>query len=386
MKKTIAFILTGFTALSLVACGKTDAEVPAQDTTEVAAEEVTTAAAEESTTELVGMANPWVDITEEEANAKFAKLFKAPEGATNVSWSEMPSAADPSGFPSELVQMNFTLDNMDFTARIQATTEDKADISGMFYEWTATNTGILAGWAGGNMPANFYRYVGDSEMADLCSWYDIETGYAYTLGVTAPDLEGFDIQAVAEAIYAPENEPGFNMPSDAIEPTIDITGCDTFTQIVDKLPAGYGYANASFGGTDVLLVADYIYDNNAGEGDVANVTTEADVFFYNEEGVPTFAGRVNSGGTAYPITISGDRLMTGGNHYVRCYSFMAGGLVIEEEASVVYDTNGGETYYITSDTHDTGADENGQVADSKKLDELFEEFNNGEVVLFDVVG
>ena len=41
----------------------------------------------------------------------------------------------------------------------------------------------------------------------------------------------------------------------------DITGCDTFTQIVDKLPAGYGYANVTFGGTDALLVTDYTYDN-----------------------------------------------------------------------------------------------------------------------------
>ena len=75
----------------------------------------------------------------------------------------------------------------------------------------------------------------------------------------------------------------------------------------------------------------------------------------------------------------------GGNHYVGAYSLLAGGLVIEEEAYVEYDSNGSETYFVHSDTHDAGGDENGQVSDSTKLDKMFDEFMNGEVIELSVV-
>ena len=385
-KRTAAVIIACIAAFSAAACGHIEEAVPAEEVPAGTVSEGTASVetvTEESRTEA---ANPWVEITEEKANLIYSKLFKAPDGATNVIWSEMPSAADETGFPGTVLQMAFTLDGMDFTARIQATDEEKADISGMYYDWTEKDTGTLKGWGGDNMPAAFYRYKGDKEAAALCCWYDIEAGYAYTLGVTAPDLEGVDIRTYAEAIYAPEHEPGYNMPDDSDEPSIDITGCDTFTQIVDKLPAGWGYANAGMGGTDVLLVTDYTYDNNGGEGDPFYATTKADIFYYDAEGVPTFAGCINSSGTAYPLTEYGDRIYTGGHHFVRVYTFQAGRIVIDEEAYAVYDSDGKATYYVLSDTHDTGAGEDGLVDDGTRLDEMFTEFMEGQTIEFSVVG
>ena len=385
MKKTIAFIITGLTALSLVACGQTaeaPAEAPAEETVQEAVEET-----DPEKEEAVGMANPWRDITEEEANSIYAKLFKAPEGATDVKWSIMDSAADPSGFPGPLVQMMFTLDGREFTARMQTAPEDSADISGMFYDWTVTDDATLHGWGGDNMPATCSRYVGENEYADLCSWYDIEYGAAYTLSVTDKDLDGFDIQAIAEAIYNPENEPGFNMPDDDEEAHVpfDITGCDTFTAIVDKLPSGYGYANANIDGTDVLLITEYTYDNNAGEGTPFYAAIDADVFYYNQDGAPAYGGFVQAGGTAYPLTIADGKLYCGANHFVKAYTFNDWAY-IDEWTTVEYDTDGNGTYYAFSDLHDVeGVDENGQLPDDSMMQKMYDTMANGEIIEFSVV-
>ena len=142
------------------------------------------------------IANPWKEITEEEAGKHTTRMFKVPDGAQNVTWS----MNDSENKENPLIQVNFTLDGLDFTARTQYGAPEYADISGMYYEWTAKDEGKLGGWGSGNMDAKFFRYVGD-ECADLCTWYDIEIGIAYSLSTTAKDLDGFDIQAVAEAMY-----------------------------------------------------------------------------------------------------------------------------------------------------------------------------------------
>ncbi|WP_031555151.1 hypothetical protein [Oribacterium sp. FC2011] len=164
--------------------------------------------------ELVGLANPWRDITYDEAFEVVAKLFKAPEGATNEKWSICESVADPSGVPGPLVQLSFDLDGMSYTAREQVTGDNAEDISGMYFEWTSAEDITLASWADGQMEGKYYRYIGEKECADVITWYDIEYGASYSLSVTAEDLDGFDLQAVAEAMYDPSTQPGFNAPDE----------------------------------------------------------------------------------------------------------------------------------------------------------------------------
>ncbi len=377
MKKTIALIMTGLTALTLAACGS-QTQAPEEPAAREAPAE---AASTEASEEVVGLANPWTDITEEEAYQLVANGFSAPEGATNVVWSKMVS---PENESRPLVQMTFDLDGMSFTARQQTTGDTPEDISGMYYDWTVEDDVTLANWADGNMPAQCKRYIGENETADLCTWYDIELGDSYSLSVTAPDLEGFDIQAIAEQIYDPAKQVGANMPDDEdAHIPMDITGCDTFTQIVDKLPAGWGYSNATVDGVDVLVVTENTFNNDPDGEQMAAI--DADVYFY-DNGAPAYAGYVTSGGTAYPLTVADGKLYTGGNHYVQCFSMIDFGLVIEEEAWVEYDTDGAATYYAHSDLHDMpGADENGQVEDDTKLNELFDKMLEGEVIVFDVV-
>ena len=144
----------------------------------------------------VGIANPWREVTEEEAKESTPNLFKAPEGATGVTWRIM----DDGTSDHPLVELDFDYDGLSFCARAKYGAAEDEDISGMYYDWTVTDDATLATWAGGLMQGKTYRYVGENEYADLITWYDIEVGIAYSLSTTAKDLDGFDIQAVAEAM------------------------------------------------------------------------------------------------------------------------------------------------------------------------------------------
>ncbi len=205
MKKTIATMMTGLMVLSLSACGSVTASKEAP-----AAEAATEAAVETATEETAGLANPWRDATEEECYRLAGNGFSAPEGATNVKWSIMDTGEEY----RELVQMTFDLDRLSFTARQQNTGDDPQDISGMFYEWAVEDDVTLANWAGGNMKGTVKRFVGEDRYVDVCTWYDVETGASYSLSTEDKDLDGFDIQAVAEAIYDPNKQFGANAAED----------------------------------------------------------------------------------------------------------------------------------------------------------------------------
>lgn len=151
----------------------------------------------------VQIANPWRDITEAEAKELCPHSFGVPAGAENVVWSAMD--ADSDGVPGALVQLSFDLNGDSFTAREQVTGDKEADISGMYYEWTQQDDITLVNGADSQMKGKYYRYIGEDEWADLCTWYDKEAGISYSVSVSSKDLDGFDLQAIAEALYVPEN-------------------------------------------------------------------------------------------------------------------------------------------------------------------------------------
>ncbi|MBR4549633.1 MAG: hypothetical protein IKO83_06925 [Oscillospiraceae bacterium] len=183
MKKILVFILLSM-MLTLAACGQ---KSPAAETPQ--------------STAAVQLANPWHDITEAEAREICPRSFVVPEGAENVNWCVMDSAADPSGVPGALVQLSFDLNGNSFTAREQVTGGTEIDQSGMYYDWTVEDESDLQFWADGKMPCKTYRYFDENGFADLCTWYDKENGVSYSLSVTAKDLDGFDLRAVAGAMY-----------------------------------------------------------------------------------------------------------------------------------------------------------------------------------------
>ncbi|MBQ9437455.1 MAG: hypothetical protein IJU50_03915 [Lachnospiraceae bacterium] len=363
MKRKISFVIVfalGLT-LALSACGKS--KPTGADTTQ----ETGNPSAESDID--IGVPNPWRDVTEEEAQEVCDKLFKAPEGARNIAWSIM----DPIDVSDEavrpLVQLGFSLEGLSFTARAQQGVKEEEDISGMYYTWDVTEDIILTNWGMGGMPGKIYRYNREKETAELCTWYDAENRIAYSLSVSAPDLDGFDIQAVAEALNGEADDYFASGP-------MDISDCDTFTQIVDKLENGRGYANAVLEGTDVLLVSSGTYDN---EGVQAAI--DAEIFSYDSNGKPQYSGYVGAGGTAYPLAVKDGMLYAGGNHFVRKWTVKDGALILVEAAQEVFDEEGNATQYHQDEEQANYA----EVPDDSELTRLFDELMDAEVIEFTAV-
>ena len=161
--------------------------------------------------------------------------------------------------------------------------------------------------------------------------------------------------------------------------SIDISGCDTFTQIVDKLDKGKGYANATIGDADVLMVSSGTYEWEKGE----YAAIDSDIFIY-KDGAPVYLTTVAAGGTAYPLAVKDGNLYVGGNHYMLKYLIDDGFLIEAEEAYVKYDTEGNDTfYYRTCNSQFEDYDE--KTAESR-FDELFEEQGTAEVISFQPAG
>ena len=182
MKKTIAAVVL-ISMLALASCGQPlpAAEAPQSGEAPQPAESAQ-------------LANPWREITEAEAKELCPLSFAVPAGAENVRWSVMESAEEP------LVQLSFDLDGNSFTARAQVTGDAEADLSGMYYDWTYQSDESLKNWA--DALCHTFRYIGEEGYADLCTWYDEENAVSYSLSVTAEDLDGFDLLAIAEALHS----------------------------------------------------------------------------------------------------------------------------------------------------------------------------------------
>ncbi|MCR5209696.1 MAG: hypothetical protein K6C99_05765 [Lachnospiraceae bacterium] len=215
---------------ALSACGKdTPAQPPVIDTetesttqapeadaaaTEAAATAATEATATEAPADVtdteaqVGMANPWVEITEDEARELCPRLFTLPDGASVQEWYKCEELADTDANVGPLVQLSFEKGGNNFTARAQYGAKEDDDISGLYVDWTVGPEDVtLANWGEGHMKGKAYRSIDETGYVDLITWYDVEIGIKYSLSVAAADLDGFDLQAVVEQMYCPDNEP-----------------------------------------------------------------------------------------------------------------------------------------------------------------------------------
>ncbi len=163
------------------------------------------------------------------------------------------------------------------------------------------------------------------------------------------------------------------------EASIDISGCDTFTQIVDKLDTGKGYANVTIGDTDVLLIADGTYE---WESDLF-AAIDAEIYFY-KDGAPAYLATVSAGGTAYPLAVKDGNLYVGGNHFMSKYLIDNGFLVETEEAYVEYNGDENGTYYYKT-CNSQFEDYDAETAHNR-FEELFAEQADAEIISFQPVG
>ncbi len=158
-------------------------------------------------------------------------------------------------------------------------------------------------------------------------------------------------------------------------PSVDISGCDTFTQIVDKkLADGMGYANERIGDTDVLLVSSGTYDNL--DGNMAAI--DATIFAYGEDEILEL-GKVCCGGTAYPLAVKDGILYVGSNHWGVKYTVKDNQLIMLEKASVEYDSDGNETFFYESGE---GVDKDATEA----FDGFFSDLESATIINFQPVG
>ncbi len=138
----------------------------------------------------VGMANPWREVTAEELMQVLGFEFGIPEGAENIRYAIIEDEG--------LAEMCFTWYEMDYTARMKATAEFE-DISGLYYDVWDYEDDCTVGYCEGRV----MRAHDDAGMVDLCLWYDVAPGLMYSVSASGSDLDGFDIQAAAEALFAP---------------------------------------------------------------------------------------------------------------------------------------------------------------------------------------
>ncbi|MBQ9603826.1 MAG: copper amine oxidase N-terminal domain-containing protein, partial [Firmicutes bacterium] len=152
---------------------------------------------------------------------------------------------------------------------------------------------------------------------------------------------------------------------------IDSKDCDTFTQIVDKLADGQGYANITLGDTDAFLAAESVTDF-----DEEHNAAAAEIFIY-ENGEVKYLGSVTSGGTANPLAVKGGMLYTVGHHYIGKHTIKDNVLVTIEEAWETFDADGNVTYHSGSLDSDSA---------KEVYDELTEEYYETEIIGFDIIG
>lgn len=189
---------------------------------------------------------------------------------------------------------------------------------------------------------------------DYNMWYDRAAGYFLQLDFTPfSDITPIDYSKV------------------------DLSKYGTFTNMIDDFKPGMGYANEKVGDTDVFFVSIGCYN---GENETKNaIDSSLFVYDYDADKI-AYIGQVYSAGTAYPVTITDGYIFVGGHHNVFKYTVRNNKLVVAEEASEVFDTNGNATYYYGAD----GAKAE-EVKDDSNLTRLFDEYFTGKPVEYSVV-
>lgn len=203
MKRVLAIVIVIIMLANLTACGAKPSD--AEPTT--------------------GMPNPWRECTAEEAAESCQKLFLPPAGAENIRWSMMDAGQEADA--GRLVQLDFDLDGMAYTARAQQGVSENTDVSGIYETWDMSDALTLGDWGSGMI----FRVRHEADMTDLCTWYDSAAKTAYALSVTAADLDGFDLTAIAVAMYPVSQPQTGSVPTSA-------KLADGFFRVIDSFHPG----------------------------------------------------------------------------------------------------------------------------------------------------
>ena len=138
--------------------------------------------------EPIGMSNPWqYEVSPEEIQKMVNESFTVPEDAENVVYGIMES--------EKLAEVQFDIDGVSYCARMEPA--DKfTDISGIYATWDSEENEEING-----IDATYRRSITEEEWYDNILYYDAAGKMMHSISATAPDLDGFDLMAVAETIF-----------------------------------------------------------------------------------------------------------------------------------------------------------------------------------------
>ncbi len=137
----------------------------------------------------VNLSNPWTETDHEGFVQKLGLDLNVPEGAENVVFRVNEE--------DKLGEMRFVLNGIESNARVKPSGSFK-DISGMYYTWELEEESSM------HWPQEKLMQAKDGEnIVEVFLWFDVAPGIMYSLSCAAPDLDGFDITAVAQMVYKP---------------------------------------------------------------------------------------------------------------------------------------------------------------------------------------
>ncbi len=142
----------------------------------------------------VSSADPWQDLTAGQLLEASGLSFGVPEGAEDVIYRWLDG--------EKLAEMQFTWEGGDFCARAQAVSPaqgELTDIAGMYFDWENEEEITVGGCPGTIAQAQ----TGSEDWVERCLWLDAAAGIMYSLSVSATELDGLDMTAIAEQIYHP---------------------------------------------------------------------------------------------------------------------------------------------------------------------------------------
>lgn len=165
MKKTITTVLLFALCLTLL-CGCGKKEEPAQAPS-------------------VGMPNPVKTYTTlDEQLAATGIGLAAPEGAENIVYQSV----------NDMSETQFTLDGVKYCYRAQPTAETESyDMSGLYYTWSETADGTVAGREAKASVASEAAFV---------QWLDVVPGINYNLSAVS-GIGADELFAAAELVFVP---------------------------------------------------------------------------------------------------------------------------------------------------------------------------------------
>lgn len=284
-----------FSLSTLFGCGAKEENTISED---AEAESLTS---ENDASDSTQVANPWRESSEEEIGQIMGAGFYLVDGAENTRFSINEE--------QKIAQMDFELDGLKYTARFKAANQLE-DISGCNYEWTSEEDCELRGYA-----AQEKRYLGSDENVDVIIWFIDEAKYVFSLSTSAPDLDGFDITAVAESLVW---DTGLleDYAENFLEEQSGKFDFKSYDEAISCLEKGQGYAYADVDGYDgkILLVSDQLYDNGSGKMVSINV-----VALREKDGVVDMAGYADGTDKDYPLSYGDGELWSCGKDECSVY-------------------------------------------------------------------